>query len=104
MALVETSNHFGDAMQDDFAEWEREEIAKRTQDGLLKKCRSDLVINRMRGLRLPSQPRRQRPRVSEPKMEVARRIFRSVAAGTAVGSVRRSLERDGIPTPSVIGR
>jgi hypothetical protein len=37
-------------------------------------------------------------------MEVVRRIFRSVAAGTAVRSVRRSLERDGIPAPSGIGR
>ena len=53
MALVDTSNHFGDAMQDEFAEWEREEIAKRTQDGLLKKCRSDLVINRKRAAYAP---------------------------------------------------
>jgi hypothetical protein len=42
--------------------------------------------------------------VSEPEMEVVRRIFRSVAEGTAVRSVRRSLERDGIPAPSGIGR
>jgi hypothetical protein len=37
-------------------------------------------------------------------MEVVRRIFRSVAEGMAVRSVRRSLERDGIPAPSGIGR
>jgi site-specific DNA recombinase len=42
--------------------------------------------------------------VSEPEMEVVRRIFRYVAEGTAVRSVRRSLERDGIPAPSGIGR
>src|ERR671916_2395270 len=48
IALDNTGNRFGDAMQDEFAEWEREEIAKRTQDGLLEKCRSGLVIKRKR--------------------------------------------------------
>jgi recombinase len=37
-------------------------------------------------------------------MEVVRRIFRSVAGGATVYHVRRSLERDGIPAPSGIGR
>ena len=37
-------------------------------------------------------------------MEVVRRIFRSVAEGVSVRSVRISLERDGIPAPSGIGR
>jgi site-specific DNA recombinase len=46
IALDDTGNRFGDAMQDEFAEWEREEIARRTQDGLLEKCRSGLVIKR----------------------------------------------------------
>jgi site-specific DNA recombinase len=48
IALDDTGNRFGDAMQDEFAEWEREEIAKRTQDGLLEKYRSGLVIKRKR--------------------------------------------------------
>ena len=63
IALDDTGNRFGDAMQDEFAEWEREEIARRTQDGLLEKCRSGLIIKRKRGsLRLPSQPGWQRHR------------------------------------------
>jgi hypothetical protein len=37
-------------------------------------------------------------------MEVVRRIFRSAAEGVSVRSVRISLERDGIPAPSGIGR
>src|SRR3712207_9122174 len=48
IALDDTGNRFGDAMQDEFAEWEREEVGKRTQDGLLEKCRSGLVIKRKR--------------------------------------------------------
>jgi site-specific DNA recombinase len=37
-------------------------------------------------------------------MEVVRRIFRSVAEGVSVCSMRISLEREGIPAPSGIGR
>jgi DNA invertase Pin-like site-specific DNA recombinase len=48
VALDDTGNRFGDAMQDEFAAWEREEIAKRTHDELLEKCRSGLVIKRKR--------------------------------------------------------
>jgi site-specific DNA recombinase len=105
IALDDTGNRFGDAMQDEFAEWEREEIAKRTQDGLLEKCRNGLIIKRKRaayGYRASAGGNALE--VSEPEMEVVRRIFRSVAEGTAVRSVRRSLERDAIPAPSGIGR
>jgi site-specific DNA recombinase len=105
VALDDTGNRFGDAMQDEFAEWEREEIARRTQDGLLEKCRSGLVIKRKRaayGYRASADGNSLE--VAEPEMEVVRRIFRYVAEGTAVRSVRRSLERDGIPAPSGIGR
>src|ERR671915_649012 len=105
IALDDTGNRFGDAMQDEFAEWEREEIAKRTQDGLLEKCRSGLVIKRKRaayGYR-PSEDGNALE-VSEPEMEVVRRIFRSVADGASVRSVRLSLEREGVTAPSGIVR
>src|SRR5918993_5864559 len=105
IALDDTGKRFGDAMQDEFAEWELEEIARRTQDGLLEKCRGGLVIKRKRaayGYRASEDGNALE--VSEPEMEVVCRIFRSVAEGTAVRSVRRSLERDGIPAPSGIGR
>ncbi len=105
IALDDTGNRFGDAMQDEFAEWEREEIARRTQDGLLEKCRSGLIIKRKKaayGFRDSEDGNALE--VSEPEMEVVRRIFRSVAGGVSVRSVRISLERDGIPAPSGIGR
>jgi site-specific DNA recombinase len=105
VALDDTGNRFGDAMQDEFAEWEREEIARRTQDGLLEKCRSGLVIKRKRaayGYRASADGNALE--VAESEMEVVRRIFRSVAEGVAVRSVRLSLEQDGIPAPSGIGR
>ena len=105
IALDDTGNRFGDAMQDEFAEWEREEIAKRTQDGLLEKCRNGLIIKRKRpayGFRASDDGNALE--VSEPEMEVVRRIFRTLAAGATVYHVRCSLERDGIPAPSGINR
>src|ERR687890_666763 len=105
IALDDTGNRFGDAMQDEFAEWEREEIARRTQDGLLEKCRSGLIIKRKRGAYgYRASEDGNALEVSEPEMEVVRRIFRSVAEGVSVRSVRISLERDGILAPSGIGR
>src|SRR5918999_5471264 len=105
IALDDTGNRFGDAMQDEFAEWEREEIARRMQDGLLEKCRSGLIIKRKRavyGYRASEDGNALE--VSESEMEVVRRIFRSVAEGVSVRSVRISLERDAILAPSGIGR
>ena len=105
IALDDTGNRFGDAMQDEFSEWEREEIARRTQDGLLEKCRSGLIIKRRRGAYgYRASEDGNALEVSEPEMEVVRRIFRSVAEGVSVRSVRISLERDGILAPSGIGR
>lgn len=105
IALDDTGNRFGDAMQDEFAEWEREEISRRTQDGLLEKCRNGLVIKRKRaayGYRASADGNALE--VSESEMEVVRGIFRSVAEGTPVPSVRRALEPDGVPAPSGISR
>src|SRR5215203_5789505 len=105
IALDDTGNRFGDAMQDEFSEWEREEIVKRTQDGLLEKCRSGLIIKRKRaayGFRQSSDGNAME--VSGPEMMVVRRIIRAVAEGVSVRSVRINLERDGIPAPSGIGR
>jgi site-specific DNA recombinase len=105
IALDDTGNRFGDAMQDEFSEWEREEIVKRTQDGLLEKCRSGLIIKRKRaayGFRQSSDGNAME--VSGPEMMVVRRIIRAVAEGVSVRSMRISLERDGIPAPSGIGR
>ncbi len=105
VALDDTGNRFGDAMQDEFAEWEREEIAKRTQDGLLEKCRNGLIIKRPRaayGFR-PSDDGNALE-VSELEMEVVWRIYRSVTGGATVYHVRCSLEREGILAPSGIGR
>jgi len=71
----------------------------------LEKCRSGLVVKRKRaayGYR-PSEDGNALE-VSEPEMEVVRRIFRSVAEGASVRSVRLSPEREGVTAPSGIVR
>src|ERR671917_2801178 len=105
IALDDTGNRFGDAMQDEFAEWEREEIARRMQDGLLEKCRSGFVIKRKRaayGFRQSSDGNAME--VSGPEMMVVRRIIRAVAEGVSVRSMRISLEHEGVTAPSGIVR
>src|SRR5215212_4041754 len=85
VALDDTGNRFGDSMQDEFAEWEREEIAKRTQDGLLEKYRSGLIIKRKRGAYgYRASADGNALEVAESEMEVVRRIYCSVAEGVAV--------------------
>lgn len=101
LSLNDTGNRFGDAMQDEFAEWEREEITRRTTDGRLSKAREGRVVT-------PGRPRygfQTRAsgdgwEVDEEKMEVVRRIFRMVGAeGASLRSVKNTFEREGIPTP-----
>jgi site-specific DNA recombinase len=44
LALNDTGNRFGDAIQDEFAEWEREQITERTRNGKLEKARQGKVL------------------------------------------------------------
>jgi site-specific DNA recombinase len=43
-ALNDTGHRIGDGVQDDFAEWEREEITRRTLSGKLQKAREGKII------------------------------------------------------------
>ena len=101
LALNDTGNRFGDAMQDEFSEWEKEEIAKRTADGRLQKAREGKVVapGRRRYGFEPDPEARCGWRVDEEKMEVVRRIFRMVADGVPYRAVGKTLEREGVPTP-----
>ena len=44
VALNDTGHRIGDGVTDDFAEWEREEITKRTLSGKLQKAREGKII------------------------------------------------------------
>jgi site-specific DNA recombinase len=98
LALNDTGNRFGDAIQDEFAEWEREQITERTRKGKLEKARQGKVL-----------PGRQPNmgfvyhdgsyEVDESRMAQVRRMFRMVGVeGKSLESVKRAFESDGVPT------
>ena len=100
VALNDTGNRFGDAMQDEFAEWEREEIGRRTTDGRLSKARQGKVVAPSRA-RYGFGPAESGVgwEVDEDKMSVVRRIFRMVAGGASLSAIAKTFDREGIPTP-----
>jgi site-specific DNA recombinase len=98
LALNDTGNRFGDAIQDEFAEWEREVITERTRRGKLEKARQGKVL-----------PGRQPHmgftyhdgvyEVDEARMAQVRRMFRMVGVeGKSLEAVKKTFERDGVPT------
>jgi site-specific DNA recombinase len=98
LALNDTGNRFGDAIQDEFAEWEREQITERTRNGKLEKTRQGKVL-----------PSRQPHmgfiyhdgsyEVDESRMAQVRRMFRMVGVeGKSLQDVKRAFERDGVTT------
>ena len=80
VALDDTGNRFGDAMQDEFAEWEKEEIARRTTSGKLEKARQGKVVG---GIPCPNygfqlNEARDAYLVNDTTMPVVRRMFQMV--------------------------
>jgi hypothetical protein len=105
MALNDTGHKIGDGVLDDFAEWEREEIAGRLHEGI----RNMIVGGEIKAGPKPPYGYRfdatgKALVVHEPEMLVLRRIFREMAAGTSAGSLARELEVEGTPGPSGISR
>ena len=98
LALNDTGNRFGDAIQDEFAEWEREQITERTRNGKLEKTRQGKVL-----------PSRQPHmgfiyhdgsyEVDESRMAQVRRMFRMIGVeGKSLEAAKKTFERDGVPT------
>lgn len=105
LALNDTGHKIGDGVMDDFAEWEREEIASRLHGG---------IKNMIEGGEIKAGPKppygfrfgetNKRLLVHEPEMATLRRIFREMAAGTSAGEMIRELDADGIPNPTGLPR
>ena len=101
VALNDTGNRIGDEVQDDFAEYEREQITQRTASGRREKARQGKVI----AGRLPDYGYRYgAPRdsyeVVEEEMSVVRRILTSLASGSSVNGIAVALEAEGEPAPN----
>jgi site-specific DNA recombinase len=99
-ALDDTGNRFGDAMTDEFAEWEREQITERTMRGRLQKARQGKLIPVFSpGYGYRYNEDRTGLVVDEAEMQVVYRIIEEIAGGATIHRVTTGLNRDGVPGP-----
>lgn len=101
VALNDTGNRIGDGVQDDFAEFEREQIRERTMRGIREKVRSGKVLRSSfpapYGFEYSADG--SSLEVHEPEMAVLRRLFRGLAEGRTGRQVTTELETQGIASP-----
>ena len=100
-AMNDTGNRIGDGVQDDFAEWEREQITERTTAGRREKARQGKIIaGRLPDYGFRFGPDRASYEVVEEEMVVVRQIISELASGASVNGVRAALDADGVPPPA----
>ncbi|MDP9474596.1 MAG: recombinase family protein [Actinomycetota bacterium] len=88
-------------IMDQFAAYERAKIAERTRRGKLQKARQGKILRNSRahyGFRHDEAG--EAYVVNEDEMAVVRRIFREVAEGSSLHSIKRALDLEGVPTPN----
>ena len=107
VSLTDTGNRIGDGVQDDYADWEREQIAGRTREGKLEKARAGKIIGAnnpafgyryVRGLHKGKQTV-VGYEVNEAEMTTVRHIFSEVAGGTPIKTLTDKLDDERVPTP-----
>jgi site-specific DNA recombinase len=100
-AMNDTGNRIGDGVQDDFAEWEREQITERTTAGRREKARQGKIIaGRLPDYGFRFGPERDCYEVVEEEMAVVRQIFSELASGTSVNGICAALDADGVLPPA----
>jgi site-specific DNA recombinase len=86
---------------DQFAAYERAKIAERTRRGKLQKARQGkLLCNSRAHYGFKHDETGEAYIVDEEEMAIVRRVFREVAEGRSLHSVKRALDLEGVPTPS----
>ncbi len=101
VALNDTGNRIGDGVQDDFAEYEREQITQRTASGRREKARQGKVVaGRLPDYGYRYSASRDSYEVVEEDMAVVRRILTSLARGSSVNGIAVALEAEGEPSPN----
>src|SRR5215207_5412157 len=90
-----------DGILDQLAKYERAKMAERSRRGKLRKAREGKVVATKRSLYgFRYNASRDGYEVDEETMAVVKRIIRMVGAeGAAVRAVKRTFEREGLPTP-----
>jgi site-specific DNA recombinase len=102
VALNDTGNRLADGFQDDFAEWEKEQIAIRTMAGKCQKAREGkIVAGRKPKYGFSFTADKDSLLVDEEQMAVVRRIFEMVGPeAKTINATRLALNREGVPTAS----
>jgi site-specific DNA recombinase len=100
VALNDTGNRLADGFQDDFAEWEKEQIAIRTMAGKCQKAREGkIVAGRKPKYGFSFTAGKNSLLVDEEQMAVVRRIFEMVGPGAkTINATGLTLSREGVPT------
>jgi site-specific DNA recombinase len=100
IALDDTGNRFADAMNDEFADWYRDEVTKNTKAGRLEKTRQGKIIASHTPIYgFAYNETRDGYVIHEEHMAVVRRAMEELAEGKPIHRVKRGLEADGIPSP-----
>jgi site-specific DNA recombinase len=103
VALNDTGNRLADGFQDDFAEWEHEEITKRTLIGKYGKARKGRVIACFTpGYGFRYNAEKDGLEVDDEEMRVVRRIFGAVASGEGFRGVERMLKSEDVRGPKSV--
>jgi site-specific DNA recombinase len=90
-----------DGILDQMARYERSKIAERSRRGKLRKARQgEIIANRqpVYGFRFTAD--RKGYEVDPERMPIVHRIFEMVASGTRLLSIKKTFDRESIPTPS----
>jgi site-specific DNA recombinase len=90
-----------DGILDQLAKYERAKIAERSRRGKLRKAREGkLIPSPTPDYGFDYNGTRDNYVVDEEKMQVVRRIFRMIGAeGNSLNGVKKTFDREGIPTP-----
>jgi DNA invertase Pin-like site-specific DNA recombinase len=100
VALDDTGNRFADAMNDEFADWYREEVAKNTVAGRMQKARQGKLLATTKPIYgFEYTPDRNAYTVADHKMAVVRRVMELVAETGSLYATKKTLESEGIPAP-----
>jgi site-specific DNA recombinase len=90
-----------DGILDQLAKYERAKIAERTRRGKLRRAKEGKVVaTHTPNYGFEYNEARDNYMVNEEEMQVVRRIFRMVGVeGHSLNSVKKALDREGVPTP-----
>lgn len=100
VALNDMNHTLGDGLLDSFAEYEREEITRRTMAGKLQKAREGkIVAGRLPVFGFDFSEDKNHYVINEAKMAAVRRAFALVASGEGIRGACRKMGEEGFPTP-----